>query len=125
MAEKKNPGSGYLGRDGTIAKGSLGREVSVYSGLGLTNLGMLDVLSMCRETPGFPKPTETSELWNAKHSYTVEDSSDRPRTPKKHNLRAVLSPGLSTLIGLGAVQPAIEIGPLGQTALHSQDPGVS
>lgn len=68
MAEKKKyPGGGYLGMDGPIAKGTLGREVSVYSGMGLTDLGVLDVLSMCRGTPGSPKLT--NELWNVKHSY--------------------------------------------------------
>lgn len=59
----------------------------------------------------------------------VEDSLDRPRTPslrmKKYNLRAVLPPGPLTLVRLGTSQPEIERGPLGQTALHSQDSLVS
>lgn len=86
------------------------------SGLGLTDLGVLDVLSLCRGTPGSPRLTKTSQSWDAKHSYAkqVEDSPDRPRTPslrmKKYNLRAVLSLGLLTLVRLGTSQPAMRGG---------------
>lgn len=86
---------------------------------------------MCRGTPGPPRLTE-ADLCGMPNIpiQQVEDSLDRPRTPPsflekgRSVIRELSCPLDPTLVRLGTAQVAVERGPLGHTALHSQDSGV-
>lgn len=73
MAGKKKSRQWLSGHDDTIAKGSLG---SVYWA-GVTDLGVLDTLSVCRGTPTSPRLTETNQVWSARHSHQTGRGQSR------------------------------------------------